>query len=110
MKRALAAVLLGAVVLLAVLEALAQTQQGRTLTSYNVTCSTTPGMVVGHNSARVGLVVLNVGTTHVSVGQNVTIRPFTLHAGAALTLNNYVGSVDCLGSGPTALQVLEETR
>jgi hypothetical protein len=111
MKRFLAALVGLAIVACATLEVLGQTQQGRKLNSYNVTCAaSTPTNVVSHNSARVSLVILNVGTTHAAVGQSVSARPFTLHAGTALTLNNYVGSMDCLSSGSVQIQVLEEER
>ena len=110
MKR-LAAGGVGILLALMVVSAWAQTQAGRNLSSRVVTCAaSTPTNVISHNVERLSLSIINVGTTHVAVGQSVTLNPFTLHVRAVLTLDNYRGSIDCLGSGSVQLQVLEETR
>jgi hypothetical protein len=102
---------LGLGILLSAGQGSGQTQSGRNLSSRVVTCAaSTPTNVISHNVGRVSLSVINVGTTHVSVGQSVTLNPVTLHAGAVLSLTNYVGSLDCLGGASVQLQVLEETK
>ena len=85
--------------------------KGRGLIQRAVDCRTTVTHVIGSNDSRLSLTIINVGSTHVAVGNDqIGTHPFTLHAGAALSLDNYIGSVNCLGSSTNQIQVIEETR
>jgi hypothetical protein len=114
MKRILAALLvIGLVVWTAQGAAQPTLQKGRNISTSNVNCLlANPVNVFSHNAERVSISVENVGTTHVvlwnsSRGES---QPFTLHAGSTLSLDSYVGSLDCRAPGTVQLQILEETR
>ena len=113
MKRSLAA-LVGLALLLVCARVYAQPLMGpgRSLNQRVVWCSTTVAHVIGGNESRVSVTIINVGTTHISVGNDqVGTYPFTLHVGASLSLNGYLGGINCLTSQPAqTIQVLEETR
>jgi hypothetical protein len=115
MKRTLAVLLFVGALVLAGQGVFAQPtlQKGRNISTANVNCLlANPVNVFSHNTERLSISIENVGTTHVVLWNSSRgeAQPFTLHAGATLSLDNYVGSLDCRAPGTVQLQILEETR
>lgn len=77
-----------------------------------VSCGAARRVAAEGNARRTSMLLQNVGTMNIHVGSGAHLTAttgLTVHVGAALTLDNYTGPIECIADGPNQnLQVLEE--